>query len=35
MKKKSALALAMTGGPEAVMTPWAGAAPLIKAMRQI
>ena len=35
MKKKSALALAMTGGLEVVMTPWAGVAPMIEAMRQI
>lgn len=32
--KKSALALAMTGGLEVKMTPWAGVAPLIEAMRQ-
>lgn len=35
MKKKSALGLAMTGGLQATMTPWAGVAPLIEAMRQI
>jgi hypothetical protein len=35
MKKKSALGLAMTGGLQAAMTPWAGVAPLIEAMRQI
>jgi len=35
MKKKSALALAMTGGLEVAMTPWAGVAPLIETMRQI
>jgi len=35
MKKKSALGLAMTGGLEVAMTPWAGVAPLIEAMRQI
>jgi len=35
MKEKSALALAMTGGLEAAMTPWAGIAPLIETMRQI
>lgn len=35
MEKKSALALAMTGGLEVAMTPWAGIAPLIEAMRQI
>ena len=34
MKKKSALALAMTGGLDVRMTPWAGVAPLIEAMRQ-
>jgi hypothetical protein len=30
MKKKSALALAMTGGLDVRMTPWAGVAPLIE-----
>lgn len=35
MKKKSALGLALTGGLEVAMTPWAGIAPLIEAMRQI
>ena len=35
MKKKSALGLTMTGGLEVVMTPWAGVAPLIEAMRQL
>jgi hypothetical protein len=35
MKKKSALGLAMTGGLEVVMTPWAGVAPLTETMRQI
>ena len=35
MKKKSALALGMTGGLEVVMTPWAGVAPLIETMRKI
>ena len=35
MKKKSALGLAMTGGLEVTMTPWAGVAPLIEEMRQI
>jgi hypothetical protein len=35
MKKKSALALAMTGGLEVAMTPWAGVAPLVEAMRKI
>jgi hypothetical protein len=35
MRKKSALALAMTGGLEVVMTPWAGVAPLVETMRQI
>lgn len=34
MKKKSALGLAITGGLEALMTPWAGVAPLIEEMRQ-
>lgn len=34
MKKKSALALAMTGGLDVAMTPWAGVAPLVEAMRQ-
>jgi len=34
MKNKSALGLAMTGGLEVVMTPWAGVAPLIEAMRK-
>jgi hypothetical protein len=34
MKKKSALGLAMTGGLEVVMTPWAGVVPLIEAMRK-
>ncbi len=35
MRKKSALGLAMTGGLQAAMTPWAGVAPLIETMRQI
>ena len=35
MKKKSALGLAITGGLEVVMTPWAGVAPLIEEMRHI
>ncbi len=35
MKKKSALALAMTGGLEVVMTHWAGVAPLVETMRKI
>jgi hypothetical protein len=35
MKNESAPALAITGGPEVVMTPLAGVAPLIEAMRQI
>jgi len=35
MKKKSALGLTMMGGLEAAMTPWAGVAVLIEAMRQI
>jgi len=35
MKKKSALALAMTSGVEVAMTPWAGVAPLVEAMRKI
>jgi len=34
MKKKSALGLAMMGGLEVKMTPWAGVAPLIETMRQ-
>ena len=34
MKKKSALGLAMTVGLEVVMTPWAGVAPLVEAMRK-
>ena len=34
MKKKSALALAMMGGLEGAMTPWAGVGVLIEAMRQ-
>ncbi len=34
MKKKSALALAMAGGLDVAMTPWAEVAPLIEAMRQ-
>lgn len=34
MKKRSALALEMTGGLDVKMTPWAGVAPLIEAMRQ-
>ena len=33
MKKKSTLALSMTSGLEVVMTPWAGVAPVIEAMR--
>ena len=35
MRKKSALGLAMTGGLQVAMTPWAGVAPLIETMRQI
>lgn len=35
MKKKSALGLAMTGGLEVVMTPWAGVGLLVEAMRKI
>jgi hypothetical protein len=35
MKKKSALAVAMTGGLEAAMTPWAGAGLLVETMRKI
>ena len=35
MRKKSALGLAMTGGLQVAMTPWAGVAPLIESMRQI
>ncbi|MFC1999847.1 IS1380 family transposase [Chloroflexota bacterium] len=34
MKKRSALALAMTGGLEVAMTPWAGVGVLVEAMRQ-
>lgn len=34
MKKKSALGLAMMGGLEVTMTPWAGVGVLIEAMRQ-
>ena len=34
MKNRSALGLAMTGGLEAVMMPWAGVAPLIEVMRK-
>jgi hypothetical protein len=34
MKKKSALAVAMTGGLEVAMTPWAGVGLLIETMRQ-
>ena len=34
MKKKSALGLTMTGGLEVTMTPWAGVAPMIEAMRK-
>ena len=33
--KKSALALEITGGLHGVMTPWAGVAPLVEAMRRI
>ncbi len=35
MKKQSALGLDIAGGLEVRMTPWAGVAPLIEAMRQI
>lgn len=35
MKKRSALALAMTGGLDVVMTPWAGVGVLVETMRQI
>lgn len=34
MKKRSALGLAMMGGLEVSMTPWAGVGPLIEAMRK-